>query len=363
MTKKTFTSLCAATGLAVVLAVVAMLGQPRFEATDSQGESLLPTLVQDSERLKTIVIHQYGETLSLDWDGKNWRARERNNFIADKEKVSNLLVALARMTKIEGKTKMPDRYARLEVEDPTSETARGRRITLIDNAGKEIADIVLGKRQYNMGSQGNNTYVRMSGDPQVWLAAGEIEDSQTGVTDWLSKEIININATVIKSVTVTHPNGEKVVVVREMPEAPGLTIRNLSSSAQEANQSAADEYARILVDMNLEEVGSAEAKPFPKEGTIHAKIEGLVGFQVDIELAQIDGLDWIKIKGTPPPTGAGATDRMVDLGTDWARIMADLNVRANDWVFQVPAYQVAPLKNRMTDFLNRASAAKSASSG
>jgi len=363
MNQKSFTILCAAAGFAVVLAVVAMLGQPRFESTDTQGESLLPTLVQDSERLKTVVIRQFGETLSLDWDGKNWRARERNNFIANSEKVSALLVALARMTKIEGKTKLPDRYARLEVEDATAKNARSRQVSLIDNTGKEIGSVILGKRQYNMGSRGNNTYVRLAGDPQVWLAAGEIEDSQTGVSEWLSKEIIDINPAMVKSVTVTHPNGEKVVVVRETPEAPSLMIQNLPRSAQAANQITADEYARLLTAMNLEEVGSAEDKPFPQDSTIKATIEGLVGFRVELELAEIDGLDWIKIRGTPPGAGANPGEKMVDLGSDWARIMNDLNVRANGWVFQVPAYQVAPLKNRMTDFLNKAAAAKSASAG
>ena len=174
MQTKTFQILSGITVAAVVLAIVAILGQPRFESTDTEGGSILPTLVKDSERLKTVVIRQNGETISLDWDGKFWRAREKHNYLANTERVSNLLVTLAKMSKIEGKTKLPERYNRLEVEDPTSKNARSRQISLIDKDGKEIGSVVLGKKQYNIGSQGNNTYVRLQDDPQVWLAAGEV---------------------------------------------------------------------------------------------------------------------------------------------------------------------------------------------
>ena len=361
MNAKTFTILSAVTGVAVILAVVAMLGQPRFEATDTHGESLLPNLVKDSERLKTVVVRQNGETLSLDWDGKFWHARERHNYLANGDRISNLLVALARMTKIEGKTKSPERYARLEVEDPTTKNARSRQVSLIDNTGKEIGSVILGKRQYNIGSQGNNTYVRLAGDPKVWLAAGEVEDSQTGINDWLNKEVVNISANVIGRVTVTHNNGEKVVAKRETTESPNLVIENLPKSAAAASDGTADEYAHVLSSMALEDVAAAADKPFPKDATTIVVIEGMTGFTVTMEMAEIDGIDWIKIKGTPPSTEMSkpGDSKMVDLRTDWAALMNGLNARAEGWAFQVPAYQVASLKRRMTDLLRKADAPRS----
>ncbi len=361
MNAKTFTILSGVTAAAVVLAIVAMLGQPRFEATDTHGESLLPNLVKDSERLKTVVVRQAGETLSLDWDGKFWHARERHNYLANGDRISNLLVTLARMTKIEGKTKDPERYARLEVEDPAGKNARSRQVSLIDNTGKEIGSVVLGKRQYNIGSQGNNTYVRLAGDPQVWLAAGEVEDAQTGISDWLNKEIININANVIGRVTVTHPNGEKVVAERETTESPNLVIENLPKSAAAASDGTADEYARVLSGMTLEDVAAAADKPFPKDQTLTAVFEGMTGFVVTLELAEIDGIDWIKIKGTPPSTAMSkpGDSKMVDLRTDWGALMSNLNARTDGWAFQVPAFQVSTLKHRMTDMLKKADAPRS----
>ena len=358
MNAKSFTILSAITGAAIVLAIIAMLGQPRFEATDTHGESLLPTLVKDSERLKTVVVRQNGETLSLDWDGKVWHARERHNYLANADRISNLLVTLARMTKIEGKTKDPARYARLEVEDPTAKNARSRQISLIDAAGKEMGSVILGKRQYNIGSQGNNTYVRLAGDPQVWLAAGEVEDAQTGINDWLNKDIIGINANLIAQVTVTHPNGEKVIAKRETTESPNLVIENLPKSAAAASDGTADEYARVLTSMTFEDVAAAAEKPFPKDATTNIVIEGMTGFTVTMELAEIDGIDWVKLKGTPPSTAMSkpGDSRMVDMRTDWGALMNGLNARADGWAFQVAPFQVAILKKRMTDLLRKADA-------
>lgn len=353
MTKKTFNILCAVTAAAVLLAVVAILSQPRFETSYAQGGSILPNLVQQAEKLKTVVIRQKGETISLDREGGAWRARERHGFEADSEKVANLLIALARMNKIEGKTKDPARYARLEVEEPKDADAASRQVTLIDDAGKTIADIVLGKRQFNMGTQGNNTYVRLAGDPQVWLASGEVDDSATGVTGWLKRDVIDIPAAQIARVTVTHPNGEKVVSKRQPVESPTMVIENLPKNTAAFEDGTADNYGKLLSDMVLEDIVAAADKPFPKEATHVAVIEGVTGWRVEMQMAELDGTHWITLKGFPPTASKPGADKIVDTSTDWTKAMNDLNTRFGDYAIAVPMYQVQVVKLRMTDMLAR----------
>ena len=353
MTQKSFTTLCAVTAAAVLLAAVAILSQPRFEASYQQGDSILPNLVQQAEHLKTVVIRQKGEIISLDREGGAWRARERHGFEADSEKVANLLIALARMTKLEGKTKDPARYARLEVEDPKDADAASRQVTLIDDAGKQLADVVLGKRQFNMGTQGNNTYVRLAGDPQVWLASGEVDDSATGVSSWLKKDVIDVASAQVARVTVTHPNGEKVVAKRQPVETPNMVIENLPKNTAAFEDGTADSYAKLLSALVLEDIVGVADKPFPRDQTHVAVIEGVTGWRVDMELAELDGAHWIKLKGTPPGMSKPGTDRVVDTGTDWTQTMNTLNARFADYAIAVPMYQVQPLKLRMTDLLTR----------
>ncbi len=359
MSKKSFMALCAAAAIALILAVTSVLTQPQFEASDKQGALAFPNLVKDADRLKTIVIRHGNETVSLDWDGKLWHARERSNYLADSEKVNQLIVTLARMVKIEGKTKQPDRYSRLEVEDPTGKNAQGRQITLLDNAGKELANVIVGKRQYNMGTQTSNTYIRLGGDPQVWLATGEFTP-ETAMSYWLQGTIADINPAIVKSVTVTHPNGDKVVVGRGSPGAADMVVENLPKGATPPPPNTTAEYATVLSGMSLEEVAPAADKPFPKDKITTAVIEGQTGFQVTVEIADIDGQDWIKLKGIPPAANSNGTPKpgdsgVVDLRTDWNKVINDLNARTDGWVFQVPEFQISPLKKHMADLLKKQS--------
>ena len=354
MSKKSFAALCVVTVIAVALAVFAAAGRPQLEATDKQGERIFPNLVKDVETLKTVTVRHGGETISLDWDGKMWRVRERGNYPADSEKITGLIIGLAQMSKVEGKTKQPDRYARLEVEDPAGKDAKSREVALIDASGKEIASLIVGKRQPGLGNKDGGTYVRLAGDPQVWLASGAVA-AEGALGDWLKKDIVDIKEPMIGRITVTHPNGEKVVVGR-VAGAQNLSIENLPKGAQPASFYIADDYARLLTSMSLEDVAPVADKPFPKDKTITAVVEGGNGFQVMLDMTEINGQSWVRIKGTPPPgekTEQADAGQAVDLRTDWAKIIGAMNARADGWAYQVPAYQVAPLKRRMSDLLKK----------
>jgi len=361
MSKKSFLALCAVTLIAVAMAIFSAAGRPQLESSDAQGERIFPNLVNDAETLKTVAVRHGGETVSLDWDGKTWRVRERGNYPADGGKVTGLLIGLAQATKIEGKTKLVDRYARLEVEDPTAKDAKSRELALIDAAGKDVAKLIIGKQQRGLGSNTSGTYVRLPGDPQVWLVNGALS-AETTVGDWLDKTIVDIKEPAISGITITHPNGEKIVVGRA-PNGQNFSIENLPKGAQPSSFYVADEYGRLLTAMMLEDVAPATTKTFPKDKTITAVIDGGNGFQVTLDMAEIDGQSWVRIKGTPPPADNpdAPAANAVDLRTDWAKVIGGLNARAEGWVYQVPAFQVAPMKRRMSDLLKKPDAPASKS--
>ena len=80
-----------------------------------------------------------------------------------------------------------------------------------------------------------------------------------------------------------------------------------------------------------------------------------------LDQPEIDGQAWVKIKGTPPadkPDPEAA--KGVDLRTNWTKVIGDMNARAEGWVYRVPAFQMAPLKRRMTDLLKKPDAKSTA---
>ena len=66
------------------------------------------------------------------------------------DKVRALVVALADMRLIEAKTSMPERYARLEVEDPEPEDAKSRLVRVESADGTVLAEVILGKRRHRL---------------------------------------------------------------------------------------------------------------------------------------------------------------------------------------------------------------------
>jgi hypothetical protein len=354
MSKTSFAALCGVTVVAVALAVYATAGRPHIESVDTQGARIFPNLVKDVEGLKSVAIRHGGDTVSLDWDGKMWRVRERGNYPADSEKVMSLIVGLAQMAKVEGKTKLPDRYARLEVEDPTAKESKSKQVALIDVNGKEMASLIVGKQQQGLGSKGGGTYVRLANDPQAWLVSGSIV-AESNAGDWLKKEVVDIKEPAITRVTVIHPGGEKIVISRA-PGAQNFSIENLPAGKQPASFYIADDYGRLLNAMLMEDVVPAAEKPLPKDKTITAVVDGAGGFQVTLEMAEIDGENWVRIHGKAPPadtSAPAAAANAVDLRTDWNAVIAELNSRAEGWVFRVPPFQVAPLKRKMSELLKK----------
>ncbi len=344
MTKKTLGILAVATAVAVGLAGAAIMSRPKIEAPDETGQLVFPKLVSDIDRLKSIVIKHGDQTVSLDWDGKAFHLRERANYPADIEKVKAMVVRLARMTKLEAKTRDPSRYDRLDLGDPAKKDGQAKQVTLIDAGGKEIANAVIGKRKFTLGGNEGGTYVRVIGDPQSWLALGDVSVGDAP-RDWLKRQIVDIKENNIKRVTVTRPNGEKIVVGKAKPGSPSLTIENIPKGLVPVSEVAGDDYGRLLSDLNMDDIAPAAQVQFPKDKTTTAVIEGEDGFQVAMDMVEDKDKYWIRLKGTPAP------DAKPD--SEVTKAIAGLNEKANDWVFEVPNYQVTALTKTMGDLAKK----------
>jgi len=348
MNTKSFFALCAAAAVSVALAVVAVSSQPSFESADAGGELLFPKLVSDINRLKTVIVRGKDGTYTIDRDGQTWRFRERDNYLADDKKVNELVLRLARMAKLEAKTKLEDRYERLDLNAPDAKDSRAKQVTLLDKDGKTIADVIVGKRKFTLGSKEGGTYVRLPGDAQTWLAVGELNPGDKA-RDWLKRDVADIKDKQIKRVSVRHPDGERVVVSKDKPDDASFKIQGIPAGREPATDFVADEFGRVLTILLLDDVDNAADVAFPANKTIKAEFEGFEGFKVLVDYAEIDGKNWIKLRGeaaassAPPAEGA----------TDWGKAMAELNQRAEGWVFEVPAYEVAPLKKRMADITKK----------
>jgi hypothetical protein len=367
MTSKTFIGLCAAAVAAVALAVVAIGSRPSFESSDVAGERLFPGLVNDLNRLKTVTLRHKDGTFTIDRVGNGWVLRERDNYPVDAEKVDELVVKIARMTKLEAKTRLPERYERLDLQEPDAKDSRAKEVTLLDGEGKVIARLVVGKRKFTLGSKEGGTYVRIPGEAQTWLAVGELNPGDK-VRDWLKRDIADIKDKHIRRVTVVHPDGERIEVGKDAPDAANFKILNLPQGQEPTSDFVADDFGRVLSIFLLDDVKKDGAMPWPADKAITAEFEGFAGFKVFLDYVEADGQNWVKIRGLPPPavdkpaeakptaTSGGdqpAEAKPTEAEPDWAKVIAEINARAEGWIFQVPAYEVNALKKRMAELARK----------
>jgi hypothetical protein len=369
MSQKSFLALCATTAIAVILAIVVVAAQPRYESPDAQGERLFPSLLAQVNQLRTVTVKSHAGTYNFDLGENGWQFRERDNYPADDKKIAELVVRLANMQKLEAKTKVEASYPRLDLGPVDAKDSRAKQVTFTDREGKVIADVIVGKRKFTLGSKEGGTYVRIPGDPQTWLGLGELTPGENA-RDWLQRDIADIKDKSIKRVTVTHPSGEKVVVAKAKPEDESFKIQGMTAGREPATDFVADEFGRVLALFMLDDVDKASDVAFPADKTIKAEFEGIDGFKVFVELAEINGKNWVKVRGeggttptaaapaapTPPPSAAAAPDSQPPAPTapaDWAKTIAELNARTAGWAFEVPAYEIAPLKKRMADITKK----------
>jgi hypothetical protein len=366
MTRNGFLILCGAALVGLALAVFAVLRQPSLQAADVAGEPMFPGLAERLNGLKTVTVRQADGDLTFDWDGKAWVARDRKNYPADGEKIAGLVIQMARMVKLEAKTAVADKLERLDLNDPKAKDSRAKEITLLDREGKTLAGLVVGKRKFTLGSKEGGTYVRVPGSNQAWLVLGDLNPGSKP-RDWLKRDIADIKDKQVKRITVVHPDGERIVVGKLSPKDASFKIENLPAGKQPASDFVADEYGRILSVMLLDDVAKAEDVPFAKDKTTTAEIDGFDGIRVTLQTTEKDGRTWVRIKAEPPVGSPGAKEApakgedkagefkstAAEATPDWTKVANEINARADGWVYEVPAYEVAPLKKRMAELVKK----------
>src|SRR5690606_28041381 len=139
MKPKTFVITALADAVSSIAAVVVYTTHNQWDQGRIAGEKLVPALASGEAEVRSLVISHEGETITLEsnTDGQ-WTIKERGGYPADPDKVRSLLVKLAQAELIEAKTRMPDRHALLELEDPTAEGAKSRSLKIMDGSGKVV---------------------------------------------------------------------------------------------------------------------------------------------------------------------------------------------------------------------------------
>ena len=336
MKPSSFAALAVITVFAVAISLTTYASQNRWAQAKVSGAGLFPDLAAQASRIAKIELKQGEKSLTLARDKESWTLADRGGYPAKPEAVRALLVKLAGAELVESKTRNKDRYALLELEDPSGKDTKSRLLRLLDDKGGVIAEAVIGKKRFDaFGGSKSGTYVRKPGDAQTWLSNADL-DVSVGVKDWVLANVLDLPAAKIAKVTVEIPGEEPLVVARDAGDATKYALVGMPEGKKLKEGAGIDAIVRAAGNIELEDVRKPAATAPPPGEVSVAKIEADGGLAVTIRLRKEGEDTWVSLEAS----GADG---------DAKKTAEDITKRTQGWEFKVPAYKAQSILKRRAD--------------
>lgn len=364
--RKTILVLAAVTG---VVALAAIFSKQDSSAIPGQGEPLFPELMAQINDARQVSGISGDGSFTIKRRDDGWVVEEKSNYPADADKVHRLLLGTAQLTRIEPKTRKPELYAQLGVEDVDADGSQSLKFTLKNAGGDELADFILGTRRPATGNPNLSEYfVRVPGNPQTWLVEGKLPDDKNPI-NWVDREILELDSKRVRAVRVTHANGDKIIVRRPDPSADDFELVGLPKGAQIKDVYAVNGIGNGLTNLSLDDVKSASAiRQDKKKAAMSVEITTFDGLRVTMHTRKNgkENLAWftaafdpaLVYEDTKPEkteTGSEAQDADEQTGlkaTDAVKQEAEtLNTRWQGWLYIVPQYRVDSVAKKKSDLI------------
>src|SRR5262249_30436461 len=141
---------------------------------------------------------------------------QKGDYPASFEEVNKTLVSLAALETIEPKTARADWLHYIGLDDP-AHGGDGVAITVSDDRSHVLATLVIGKTA-DIGDTNAavGLFVRKPNETQSWLVRAEYQP-HSDQTDWIDKNILDVDRSRIQSTTVDLPDDKSFEVRREKP--------------------------------------------------------------------------------------------------------------------------------------------------
>lgn len=337
MANKGLSALLAVTAAAVVAAVFVVRGGGTLRDDPLVGQAVLPEVAQRLSDVGRVTLVHGGAKTTLLRHGDGWVVEEKGDYPANEAKIYQALLGLAELSFVEPKTRKPDLYPRLEVDDADKKDAKSTLVTVADAKGSLLGELIAGKRRVDQLGGGNDgIYVRKPGDAQSWLAGGTL-DLAGATPEWLDKKLIDLPQAKVKDVVLSAADGGALAFRRDKPEDKFALAAPPPAGKKLKSGDALDTPAGALAGLELTDVRPAKEFEFPKDGAAQARYESFDGLVLTVSIAQKDGTDWARIAAS----GTGEAEKQA----------ADLNARLSPWVFAIASFKAKMLETKLDDVL------------
>lgn len=341
--------------LAVAAAAAAVLVQREDAGIAQSGEKLFPDLLERLGDVTRIEATHAGETVTLALADDSWSVTGHHGYPAETAEVRGLLVGAAELVRVEPKTANAEHYTRLELEDPADEDAESFGYVMKDAGGESIAGVVVGKRRFVHTTPGVDEYfVRVAGDPRVWLVSGQIPRNRQAV-DWLRREVTDIDQIRVRRAAVTHPDGTVVEVSKSSPKDTDFTLQGIPEGHELDETFAVHSIGTALAKFTLNDVAPVEEVDFGAGG-IEAVAETFDGVRLTMRTGTLGERTLIRMDAEFDPALVTAAEGeeieapLLDEAAARAEAEA-LRRRWQGWAYEVPEYTLNNLRKTVEDLV------------
>jgi hypothetical protein len=273
---------------------------------------------------------------------KGWVLPGRGNYPASFEEVRKTLVGLAALETIEPKTARADWFHYVDLDAPPQ--GDGVLISLADDRNRVLASLIVGKSE-DVGDVSDNIalFVRQPGQTQSWLVLSPFTP-RAAQSDWLKKNIVDVDRSRIQSVEVRPQAGPGYTVSRDKPADADFALVPLPRGRELTDSSAPDAVGSALADFSFTDVQPVGNFDFDGQAwrTVTHSFDGLI---VNVDVVKQGSDDWARINAYALP---GQPDA--------AKEAREIDEAAQGWAFKLPAYKGAAFTTSLDSLLKPLSA-------
>jgi hypothetical protein len=363
-------------GLTILGIVVAMfVNQEPASQLPGSGELLFPPLLSAVNDVNEVIVATKDQTVTLVRGENAWGVKEKAGYRADVEKVKQTIIGLAELRILEPKTKNPELYDRLGLQDKEQEGSLSTTVTLKTPNNPEAALVIVGNQRPAKGNpRMSDIYVRKPGDPQTWLVIGNLPLEQVA-GEWLDKEITALTTNRVHRVTVTHPGGETLLVSKDKPEDLDFQLDSIPAGFKVASQFNVNNVVGTLVQLSLEDVKQEQEVNFQDRSGVTAVLETFDGLRLHVQTAKQEDKIFANIsaefdpalvqpadeKPTESPEGKKTAEEEGELSPKKDAIIKKpeevqkeieaFNQRAKNWAYELPTFRVENFSKLKKDLI------------
>lgn len=337
--------------VAVIIAA-GIVSKLRAPQSTIEKTLLFPGLADRINEVSRITISSSEKSVELVEEGGDWVVASSANYPAVFGKVRAVALNLSQLKIVDEKTDNPELYGRLGVEDPAQKDARSMLLTLYNDAGESMAEVIVGRPRQSSSSK-PGLYVRLPGRQTALLVEGQVDISAEDY-DWYIRELINIPSAVVKRVNIAYPNGETFGIFKETRQQPDFETTENDEKLSSAATIIINRIAKGLEELRADGVISRDDFTFPDTTTrtTYTTFDGII---TRVKLAKIDDRAYAEFSFSIDEQLAEEADAAT-AASDAAKeqdippvkdVVANLSERIEGWIYQIPDFKYDALTTHL----------------